>query len=259
MPTLSGTIAVTDPAGRRHRNVDGSLRVLRGEVAETVVVCGGRWSVEAAPGERLRWLAVRLGERPTSLIDAPAPGHEVHLEARWPATIRVAGTLVVPAAWGLEDFVLRLEGPGGALSLPRSLLTGTAPGIFAWEAPALLPGACGVRVRPPGWETVLALETAREDVRLVVPAPGLIDVRAVAADTGGPVDGAELGWKVAGMRGFPQLLQRVRAREPGRLVCAVPQGAVELYVRGEGFAPTRALVRVEGPLTNLTVALERAG
>jgi len=213
---------------------------------------------------------VELGEVKTQVVAGIRSKVELALKAvAAPARVPCAGTLMIPAEWGLADFTLGFELLGTALGGAESRFkirreqmqsVGDSPTLYAWKAPDVQPGRYEVELSKLSFSVGLDVpEQGIVDARIELPPPTWVDVRCVDDATGLEIEDAMVSWHYKlpeGVSGWgSENAKRDQARDCFRI--RAPVGT--LLVQGSAKSFARKHVDFDaGPGTNeLELRLEK--
>ncbi|MCI0652436.1 MAG: hypothetical protein L0Z55_11195 [Planctomycetes bacterium] len=176
-----------------------------------------------------------------------------------PKAIELAGTIMVPDAWGpiapeflmfpLDDVA---RGRQEMVFVPRTQFRAVegSPCVFAWTAGSVLAGRYHLHVEPLGYHEIVTIqELEGTPLEITVPEPGTLWVEVVGADSGEQIRDARVSWHVA-------LPNEVTAKgfspedakfddESGRYEIRAPIGEIKVSVGASLFAHARLDVEVE--------------
>jgi hypothetical protein len=128
----------------------------------------------------------------------------VATQAETPKAVPLAGTIVVPRGWDLEDLRLDIDPIGlkgrSDSDVHRVRRRSWVPvagraGVYRWSAGAVLPATYVIRVDGTGIaKSIDVADPGNENVELVLPEPATLRVRLVSAADGRPAKMKGLRW-----------------------------------------------------------------
>ncbi len=194
---------------------------------------------------------IQAGEMTTAWLQA----------AEEPAAVPVpmAGTLVVPEAWGLEEIdlvITFLDRPVGPerrpLVIRRERLAPVKGerGTWRWDAGRVQPGLYHLRVEPSGLGAYLMIPAwGNPELRVEIPPPGELTLRLLDGATDHPIDGKYLCWflpRPPGERSMEDIGRSskregvlVRAAARGLFRFRAPEGEIHVWAQAGPRYPSR--------------------
>ena len=190
-------------------------------------------------------------------ISSPPPSDRI--------AVTVSGSLELPAEWSRAGVVLHVQGPAAGRpglktsKIPITAMTKIDDTTFAWESPSSASGIYHFRVAPMDHRITREIPSGGSaDISLEVPAPGVLTVEVVDAETANPVAEASLDFTPFSEGDLEDVIGLSSAQGAGgKFRVRVPRGKIDLFVSSPGYASSSEVVDVRSTTQSHRVLLER--